>query len=210
MSEGHLTRARAASQPNATLQTSTSTDDLTFKIGSGKKGKNSSAKKKKKMATPNSERNPEEVIVADYKIPQFTKPGNKEQWFALFQQLNQTLVQLATDVSKSKTITGNFTSFTPEWKKETDSNIDQLHDKCLEHEHQIKLLSNMVIKQDEKIKSLETKLNGVLQRESKANLVVFGIDEVLDETKESLIQNAQNFFKNEMEIEEDITVIDAY
>ena len=43
---------------------------------------------------------------------------------------------------------------------------------------------NVVIRQEEKIKALESKLESSRSKDSKANIILYGLDEILEETEE--------------------------
>ena len=77
-------------------------------------------------------------------------------------------------------------------------------------DYQLKLLTNMVIKQDEKIRELESRLDAVVSREMKPNVYIEGLVESLDENREKLLDVVKAFFKEKMQIEQDIPLQDAY
>ena len=99
------------------------------------------------------------------------KPVTEEQWFDLFSSLNTTLNKLSEDVSDLKGFKGKLSSFTPEWKTETDSHLDAVYDNFSQQDFRIKLLTNVVIRQEEKIKALESKLESSRSKDS--NLISF-------------------------------------
>ena len=67
----------------------------------------------------------------------------------------------------------------------------------------------IVIKQDEKIKLLENKVSATYQREIKANLRISGLLENRNETRKELFEKISELFKETMEIEESIEIVDV-
>ena len=74
----------------------------------------------------------------------------------------------------------------------------------------LKLLTNVVIHQQEKIQELESKLTMAYSREIRANLTIDGLDEQPGENRAKLLEVVEEFFKNEMEIDEEIEIQDVY
>ena len=131
-------------------------------------------------------------------------------WLTMFKELNRTLVSLKTDIQGLQSIKGTVENFTITWKESVDSGLLDLETKNDMHEHKVKLLANIVIKQDERIKVLESRLSAVHSREIRPNVRISGILEKRNETREELFECVTSFFKKELEIEEVIEIADAY
>ena len=75
-----------------------------------------------------------------------------------------------------------------------------------ENELKIKILSNIIIRQEEQINNLKEQLWLERAAKRKPNLVVSGIIEHDNETPKETVQKVSQFFKDQMEIQEDIKV----
>ena len=134
----------------------------------------------------------------------------EEKWERIFSQLDKTLKNLTTEVTELKGMKGKVEAFSKEWKETIDSHVEKT-ETVLEHqEFRINWLTNIVIKQDQKIKELEGKIEGARYRELKPNLIIRGIIEEESETREQLFAKCASFFKNQVQIEEEIELMDAY
>ena len=72
------------------------------------------------------------------------------------------------------------------------------------------MLTNIVMKQDQKIEILEERLMAAYKREIHANLIVHGLIEGRNESCEDLFKAVSDFFINVLELEEGIEINDAY
>ena len=133
-----------------------------------------------------------------------------KKWFDMFTSLNKTLTELKTEVSDLKGLKGKVEHFSTEWKESVDKGIIDLDNKCDYQDFQVKLLMNIVIRQDERIKTLEGKQTAAFEREIRPNLRISGIVEKKEETRQQLFEEVTSFFKNTMQIEEEIGLADAY
>lgn len=77
--------------------------------------------------------------------------------------------------------------------------IGALEKELDEYKFQMKLIANVVTRQDEQIQSLNRKLNEMQQREMYPNLVISGIPE---RPQENTLQIYNQFIQNELEIQE--------
>ena len=140
----------------------------------------------------------------------FVLPTNEEQWLMMFKTLNSTLTSINTEISDLKKTQGSISSFTPIWKAQIESAISDAADVKDDLSFKVNLLTNVVIKQEQKIQELEDKLKSANQRELRSNLVIEGIEEDPGETRASLQEKVEEFFKDQMEIEDTIDVLDIY
>lgn len=85
--------------------------------------------------------------------------------------------------------------------------ISSLEDELNEYKFQLKLVRNVVIRQDQQIASLNRKICEIQHREMHPNLIISGI---LESPKENTIQKYNQFIKEELEIQELIPVHRAY
>ena len=72
------------------------------------------------------------------------------------------------------------------------------------------MLKNIVIQQDQMIKTLKEQQSSAYQCEIRSNLMIYGLDQAGDENHESLKSAVETFFKEKMEIEETIEISDVY
>ena len=133
-----------------------------------------------------------------------------QMWYSMFVQLNSTLGTLQTQVTDLNSLKGKVENFSIEWKESVDQSIIDLDDKNDQQDFRVKLLTNMVIRQDERIKTLEDRLTAAYQREIKANLKISGLVEKPGETRETLFEMVKQFLKNEMSITQEIEVRDVF
>ena len=125
--------------------------------------------------------------------------------------LSTTLATLQTEINTLKTAKGQFDSlFTEEWKQQVDGYVTQSQMTWVSHEFRLNLLTNIAIKQEQRIDMLEEELSQAYKREIKANMVISGIIEEPNETRALLIEKVGTFFKEKMLIETDIEVTKAY
>ena len=133
-----------------------------------------------------------------------------EKWLTMFNTLNDTLTSLQAEIQLIKNSKGISSSFTEEWKESIEKDICDLDEKQDKHELKVRLLMNIVIHQEERIKFLESKITAAYEHEIKPNLVVSGIVEDKDETKQNLFELVKSLFSGVMEIEQEIEVNDVY
>ena len=132
------------------------------------------------------------------------------QWIKTFETLNTTLAVINKDISELKSLKGTVESFTPQWKTQVESTFSSLQDQQVDTEFRLKVLTNVVIRQDQKIQELESKLTMAYQREIKLNVIIDGILEQDDESREKLLELVKTFFTDTMQIESEVKVSDAY
>lgn len=91
--------------------------------------------------------------------------------------------------------------------KKNSDDIATLKQELNEYKFQLKLVSNVVIRQDQQIATLNKKVAEAQQREMYPNLVISGIDESANENP---IQKYNDFVRDQLEIQELIPVHRAY
>ena len=74
----------------------------------------------------------------------------------------------------------------------------------------MKLIGNMVIKQEEQIQELQARCDYLVSKDLRPNLVIHGIIEGKEEKYSELIGKIDQFFKNQMNIQDEIQILDAY
>ena len=132
-----------------------------------------------------------------------------EKWWQVFIQLNTTLSGLKEDIKQLKREKG-IDSNDIDWKESIENDIVN-SDNCMDqYDHKVKLLTNIVIRQDERIRVLENRLTAAYAREIKPNLKISGIEEKRNETRVELFELLTKFFKETMQIESTIEINDAY
>ena len=142
------------------------------------------------------------------------KPVTEQYWMDMFTKLRATLDGVQQELVDLKTIKGTVTNFTEtfntKWKKEVDDKIQVLELCDSDTDFYVKLLADMVIKQDEQIKELQGKVEATYKREVKPNIIISGISEAVDENYATLSRKVAAFFKEELKIKEDIQVLDMF
>ena len=142
------------------------------------------------------------------------KPVTEQYWMDMFTKLRATLDGVQQELVDLKTIKGTVTNFTEtfntKWKKEVDDKIQVLELCDSDTDFYVKLLADMVIKQDEQIKELQGKVEATYKREVKPNIIISGISEVVDENYATLSRKVAAFFTEELKIKEDIQVLDMF
>ena len=127
-------------------------------------------------------------------------------------QIWETLQQLVTTVNDLKL---NLPASEGTVDSETLQNsfavrLNQVEDIATKTITKVNLLGNMFIRQEEKVEALEAELKYIRRTKTRPNLVVRGIVEQLNETDEICKANVQAFFKEQMEISDDIPIKKAY
>ena len=149
------------------------------------------------------------------RTPQTGEPEPKkeetmeEKWTNMFQSLNSVISNLTTEVTSLKKVTGNYGLFTEQWKNEIDSHVRVSEDSITNQDFKIKWLTNVIIKQEERIESLEKKLTVIRARELRPNLIISGLVFKDQETREKLKELVITFFREKMEIEDTIEIDDV-
>ena len=119
----------------------------------------------------------------------FTKKGMEklENMETMLAQLTQTVNEIKNDNVK----------------------ITQVENKVSSNDLRIKLLTAVVIKQDHQISTLNGQIEAMYRIQRRPNVFVSGIIENEDEDDEQRIQKVKSFFKEQMEIEDEIPVIQS-
>lgn len=90
---------------------------------------------------------------------------------------------------------------------ESDKTIESLERELDDYKFQMKLIANVVIRQDQQIANLTKKVNDAQQREMYPNLVITGIPE---KQNENTLKSYNEFVQNELEIQEMIPAHRAF
>ena len=196
------TRSRANSQ---SLNTAT---PPFLKTSSRKNSSISSSEKSKRKMKPELAESETQIVFEDQEInPEDVSPAT---WLTMFNTLNTTLAGLQNDIKELHLLKGTVETYFIQWKETVDQNLQDSDNKADNHDFQLKLLKNMVINQDEKIKFLESKVTAAYEREIKPNMIIHGILEIAEEDRDKLLTLVKDFFKDTMEIQQTIEVTDVY
>ena len=199
---GAVTRSRAKSQPNSTVAPMVFDKQLTKQD------------KKEKFGSELNMITPEEIQqeISLVQVPEVVNPEDVSpaRWLTMFKDLNATLATLQTQVREVQGLKEKVEQFSIDWKENVDNAIETFDNQADQQNFQIKVLINMIINLEEKVQNLDNKFAAANQREKKPNLIVQGIVEKEDETKETLKEDLKNFFKDEMEIEAEIKVANMF
>ena len=132
-----------------------------------------------------------------------------DKWLTMFNMLNTTLTSLQVQISELAGLKGKVETYSQAWKESVDKDVSELNDEQDRQDMKIKLLTNIVIHQEEKIEQLEKKITAAYEREIRANLITNGLDEDKEESYEKLSESLKSFFKDNLELEQEIMVNDA-
>ena len=111
-----------------------------------------------------------------------------QQWLTMFTSLNTTLLDLKSEITELKGLKGMVETFTAEWKEGVDESRMEINNKLDEQDFRIKLLTNIVIRQDEKIQQLEAKITAAYEREIKPIICVFELKKVTKKIEKSCLR----------------------
>ena len=142
------------------------------------------------------------------------KPTSENDWWELFKTIGQSLHGVQKELEGIRGMKASVDSmkekFTDQWKQDVENKL-QVFDVCDgDNNFRLRLLTDVVIKQDAIIKELEKKIDRINARETKCNLIVKGIMENRDETGAKLVEVMQKFFKEKLQIEQEIEMQDVY
>ena len=132
------------------------------------------------------------------------------RWLTMFNNLNTTLSSLQTEIQGFKTVKDKVDCFSKEWKESVDNEISNKEERADKQQFKINLLINMIINLEEKVTVMEKRATAAYHRELRPNLIVHGITEKKDETRDELFESLKQFFVNKMEVEEEIAINDCY
>ena len=138
------------------------------------------------------------------------KPVTDNDWWELFNKLATAINGVQRELGNCKGLSGIVELYSEQWKNEVDTKLSATENEENETEFRLKLMANIMIKQDEKIKELESKINQIHRRELRPNLIIQGIIEDRNESYSQLKAKIADFFKTQMLIEEEIEILDAY
>ena len=161
-------------------------------------------KSETKMAS-NSKKDKGSVITSETK-----KPVSNDDWWNIFMDLSAAVNGVKTELIEIRKIKGTVDEFTKTWKPEIDDKVRDLEVCDSNLDYRLKLLTNVVIKQEQQIQNLQAKVEAAYAREIRLNLLIHGIEESIEEGFPQLIEKIDAFFKTKLSIEQDIEVIDAY
>ena len=148
---------------------------------------------------------------SDIKLPENPEDITAATWLDLFNRLNNTLSTIQEDLKDIKTVKSQVSSFSTEWKESVDTQLATAATKSDSQRFKINLLTNMVINQEERLEVAENRITAAYEHEIKPNLVLHGIPEKAEETKEQLEEEISNFFKSTMELtDKEIPLNDAF
>ena len=132
-----------------------------------------------------------------------------EKWWDMFKALNTTLDALKEDYAKIKGAVDDFDNIKT-LQTSLGKRVNVLEQFMLASEAKNQVLSNLVITQEQKIESLTEEITQMKKEKVKKNIILMGLEEEKVETKNNLITKLKSFFKEKMEIQNEITIVDAF
>ena len=127
----------------------------------------------------------------------------------LITNLTTAVGEIKKDIIDLKGNKDSISSLDTNFKTEQEK-LTKLTERLDKEEFQSKLLTAVVIKQDNVISELKKEIETLKKGQRKPNMFISGIIEVEDESKESRKAMVANFFKGIMEINKDIPIVDAF
>ena len=208
MTEGILTRSRANSQPNPHIYAPIDFDKFNRR---GKKTQTFNESEHTGSEINNSDMaqggKPEDNVKLNDLDPKDISP---ETWLEMFKKLNTTLSALQIQITDLQGVKTKVEDFSTQWKESVDHSLTGYDGKNDQQDYHIKLLINMIINLEEKVQVLESRVTAAYKRELKPNIIIHGIPETKDESKEEALEKVDSFFKTVMEIPESIEVNDIF
>ena len=129
---------------------------------------------------------------------------NKEIWELLIQLQNQ----LGTVQVDADTIKGMDQKIKDLEMLQSSSGrrMNTFEELLKEQDLKTRILTNIIIKQEEQVNSLKKQLVEARRRDIRNNLIISGIIEERDETPDECAEKVSQFFKNKMQINSDIRI----
>lgn len=128
----------------------------------------------------------------------------------LITKLQQSVDEIKVTNNRQSNFTASVSQHVREIEEKADENtneIGELRRELKESKFQIKLISNVIIKQDQQIATLSKKLNDAQQREMFSNIVISGIPE---SSPENTLQKFNKFVAENLQVQELIPAHRAY
>ena len=127
----------------------------------------------------------------------------------LLKSLVSSVATIRKDLTELKTSKFNISTM----EEVYENNQKVLEDLIAQHEDnsfRVKLLSAIIIRQDNRIQSLENEVINLKKDARRSNLIISGLDEIDDAMPQKEIEQVKTFLSSEMEITEDIEIKKAY
>ena len=149
----------------------------------------------------------EETSMMDTKEVAKLPPPEKitaKQWMEMYQKMNSTLLYIQSKMDKNEgTESVAFSSSTEQWFQSIEEGASQVETK-------LNVMIDIMVAQSRRIDDLEEK-NKMLERYKGQNKVrISGLVQDKDETKTQLKEKVADFFKTQLEIQEEIPCADVY
>ena len=125
-----------------------------------------------------------------------------EKIWSVLQQLVQTVDGIKTQLETDKGMPNTFDSFS--------SRLNSTKELLSQTVTKLNLVGNMLMRQEEKIESIQSDIKDSRRQKMRPNLIVKGVIESMDESRQQCADNAKSFFKEQMEITQDIPIKKAY
>ena len=171
-----------------------------------------SLKKENSISQPKEENGKDSEKTTELK--KMEKPKTNNEWWDLMQTLTTMLSGVQTEPNNLKSLKGKVetlsNNFTKDWKEDTENKVQVLELCNSDIDFHVKLLTNIVIRLNQKIEELERKVESARLWEIRPNLIIHGLLEGRVEMYTDLIQKVKDFLKERMKIEVNIEILDAF
>ena len=147
------------------------------------------------------------ITIDKKKIP------SENEWIDIFSKVATALNGVQAELAGLRELKGTVSTISKaceETHKVLEDKMQVIEMCDSEKDYQIKLLSNVVINQQEKINNLEVKVDMLCNKDTRSNIVISGIIEDKEETTGQLEMKVSNFFKQQMLIEKEISIQDLF
>ena len=201
------------SEEENSLQTRARSYSKSEKMASGKQQEGKKGNNSEPEAENSQGENKSKELLSPFK-PDQQKPVSENDWWEMFKKIGLALNGVQSELMQMKNlkekIDTHTNSYTENWKTEIEDKMQILELCDSDKDFQLKLLTNVVVRQQEKIDELESRLNRVQQKETRANVVISGLEEDKGESHDKLLKKAKEFIKEKLEIQEDVKLADVY
>ena len=162
--------------------------------------------------TENSESN--SSIMDEKELKKLPKPEkmSPQQWWKVYTDLNTTLVNLKTQIStlQGMTLTTEEGVDFKQYERDINDRLDELQNDTGRNETRINIMTNIIISQDRELKEMRREIIEMKRQKNRDKIRIVGLIQPLSETRSGLRATVQSFFKETMEIQEEIEFTQVY
>ena len=129
---------------------------------------------------------------------------SKEIW-EMLTGLQSSMNTILQDVSAAKGIETRLKNVET-LQTSNGGRVDKVEQSIAEQDLRIRIMTNIIIKQEEELTYVRNQLDEARRRDIRNNIIIAGVVEEVDETKDVCQEKVKSFFKDSMEITETIDI----